>query len=124
MKAPIPKHEEDLVHEYIMRVNLLSILEDDLEVIKQANFKLHEPYTHLVEEVLKKIRLDLRDMKSIMRELDIKVMDQQRVNEDFVKYDYFAHGYRGEMRYWDAAIKMKVTRLLERYFRGEQTWNG
>ncbi|PGT89233.1 hypothetical protein [Bacillus sp. AFS040349] len=121
MKAPIPKHEEDLIHEYIMRTYLLDILESDRQIIKAASFKLHEPYLHLVEEVLKKVRIDLRDMKAEMNKLKIKVTDQKRVNEDFVQYDYFAHGYRGYNRYWDAALKMKGTRLLENYFNGFRT---
>jgi len=112
MKAPIPKYEEDLIHEYIVRTYLIDILENDLNVINQSNFKLHEPYTHLVEHVLKKIRFELRDMKAEMKKLKIKVTDQKRVNEDFVQYDYFAHGYRGYNRYWDAALKMHGTRLL------------
>lgn len=120
LKAPIPKHEEDLVHEYIMRAYLLDVLESDVETIKAAAFKLHDPYLHLVEEVLKKVRIDIRDMKAKIKELDIKVYDQKEVNEDFVQYEYFAHGYQGHMRYWKAALKMHTTKLLEKYFRGEK----
>lgn len=118
MKAPIPKQEEDLIHEYILRAYLLELLENDIETIKSADFKLHEPYLHFVEEVLKKVRIDIRDMKEKMRELKIKVYDQKEVNEDFVEYEYFAHGYQGHMRYWKAALKMHCTKLLEKYFRG------
>jgi len=61
---------------------MIDILENDLNVINQSNFKLHEPYTHLVELIMKKIRLELRDMKAEMKKLQIKVTDQKRVNED------------------------------------------
>ncbi|MCM3413501.1 hypothetical protein [Metabacillus litoralis] len=118
MKAPIPKNEEDLIHEYILRTYLLDVLESDIETIQVANFKLHEPYLNFVEFVLKKLRIDLRDIKIEMKNLNIKVYNQKRVNEEFVQYDYSAHGYTGYNRYWDAALKMHTTKLLEKYFRG------
>lgn len=46
MKAPIPKEQEDLVHDYIVHEYLLQILEN-LKVIEVANFKLNEPYINI-----------------------------------------------------------------------------
>jgi hypothetical protein len=40
MKAPISKHEKDLVRNYIICTYLLDVLESDLKTIKEANFKI------------------------------------------------------------------------------------
>lgn len=116
MKAPIPKEQEDMVHDYIIRIYLIDILENDLKVIEKANFKLNEPYINLVESILRKIRIELRDKKVEMKKLKIKVADPTRDNEDFVQYDYFVRGYHAFMRYWEPAINMHATKLLEKYF--------
>jgi len=43
-------------------------------------------------------------------------MDPIKVNEGFVQYDYFAHGYEGNLRFWDAAMELEGTRRLRKLF--------
>jgi hypothetical protein len=117
MKAPIPDHEEELIYEYIHLDYLISTLESDLKSIESAPIKIKEPYILLVEETLKKVRSDLKAVKEKMKELDIKVFSQRRVDEMFVEYPYFAHGYSGTMKYWDAALRFASTKRLKQYFR-------
>lgn len=118
MTAPISQYEEDLVHDFIIRTYLLEVLEKDIHVIEDAPFKLNETYIHLVENVLKKARVDLRKIKDEMKQLIIKVAEPKRSNVDFIHYDYFVRGYHSYSRYWDAALKIHGTRLLEKYFKG------
>lgn len=116
MKAPTTKHEEELVHDYIIRTYLIEVLENDLKTIEEANFKIQEPYTKLVEETLKRIRIDLRDIKAEMRKLEIKVTEPFLDSVEFWQYDYYVRGYHAFSRYWDAALKMHGMKLLEEYF--------
>jgi hypothetical protein len=120
MKAPITKREEDLVHNYIVRTYLLNMLESDLKTIKETNFKIQEPYIKIVEHVLKTIRIEMRDMKAEMKKLEIKVEEPFLDNVEFWQYDYYVRGYHGFKRYWDAALKMHGTKLLDKYFKGER----
>jgi hypothetical protein len=88
MKAPIPDHEEELIFEHIHLDYLISTLESDLKSIESAPIKIKEPYILLVEETLKKVRSDLKAVKEKMKELDIKVFSQRRVDDMFVEYPY------------------------------------
>lgn len=117
MKAPIPKSEEDLIVDYIYTTYLIQILEGDHQVVGRLNFKVPEVYEHFVEAKLKQLRLQLVELKKKMKELKIKVIDPVRVNVDFVQYDYFAHGYEGNMRFWDAAMEYEGTRRLNEIFK-------
>lgn len=54
MKEPLPDHVKNLVHNYIIRSNLIDVLESDLNMISKTNFKLYEPHTNLVEETLQR----------------------------------------------------------------------
>jgi hypothetical protein len=116
MKAPIPDHEEELIFEYIHLDFLISTLENDLKSIESAPLKIKEPYLLIIEETLKKIRSDLKTVKEKMKEFDIKVFPMRRVDDMFVEYPYFAHGYKGINKYWDAALKFASTKQLQKYF--------
>jgi hypothetical protein len=50
-------------------------------------------YLDLIEHKLKALRKKLVEIKAQMKELKIKVADPIRVNEEFVEYAYFPHGY-------------------------------
>lgn len=115
MKAPIEKHEEELIHSYILHTYLIKVLESDLKTIKEAGFKIHEPYIKLVEETLRKIKIKLRDMKAEMKKLEMKISDPVR-DDIMFQYDFYVRGYHGFKRYWDAALKLHGTNLLEEYF--------
>ncbi|KKI91851.1 hypothetical protein WQ54_12845 [Bacillus sp. SA1-12] len=73
MKVPIPDEQEELIHNYILHTYLLNILESDLKTITKACFKIHEPYIKLVEETLKKIRIEVRGMKGELRKIQMKL---------------------------------------------------
>jgi hypothetical protein len=116
MRAPISEFEEKLISEYIHLEYLIETLESDLKTISKVPLKIKEPYLLIIEETLKKIRSDLKTVKEKMKELDIKVFNMRRVDDMFVEYPYFAHGYKGINKYWDAALKFASTKRLQKYF--------
>lgn len=117
MKAPIPEHEEQLIVEYIYTTYLIQILENDHQTVGTLKFKIPEVYQGFIEEKLKYLRRQSADMKVKMKELKIKVDDPRQVNEEFVEYAYFAHGYEGTMRFWGAAMRYEGTRRLKVLFK-------
>jgi hypothetical protein len=116
MKAPIPEKEEQLVVDYIYTTYLIQILENDHQATGTLNFKIPEVYQNFIEHKLKVLRKQLVDIKGQMKELKIKVADPVRVNEEFMEYAYFPHGYEGKMRFWDAAMAYEGTRRLKELF--------
>jgi predicted RNA-binding protein len=115
MKAPISEFEEELISEYIHLEYLIETLENDLNMLNQVPLKIKDPYKLLIEETLKKVRSDLKNVKSKMKELDIKVFSQRRVDDMFVEYPYFAHGYHGSNKYWDAALIFASSKRMKKY---------
>jgi hypothetical protein len=115
MKAPIPDHEEELIYEYIHLDYLISTLENDLKTFESSPIKIKEPYILLVEETLKKVRSDLKTVKDKMKNLNIKVFPKRRVDDMFVEYPYFARGYHGVQRYWDAALIFASSKRMKKY---------
>jgi hypothetical protein len=116
MKAPIPESEEMLVVDYIYTTYLIQILENDHQIAGNLKFKIPEAYQHLIESKLKKLRMDLVRIKGEMKDLKIKVADPVKVNEEFMEYSYFPHGYEGKMRFWFAAMEYEGTRRLKELF--------
>lgn len=116
MKPPIPENEEALIVEYIYSTYLIQVLEQDHQTVGRLNFKIPEVYERLIESKLKALRTRLVEYKKQMRELKIKVLDPVRLNVDFVQYDYFAHGYEGNMRFWDAAMVYEGSKRLKELF--------
>ncbi|EWG08619.1 hypothetical protein [Cytobacillus firmus] len=116
MKVPIPESEEQLIVDYIYLDFLIRALEEDRLSVRSIPFKIPEVYESLIDEHLKRLRADIVRARKQMRELKIKVIGPKKVNEDFVQYDYYAHGYEGNMRFWTAAMEYKGTKTLKRYF--------
>jgi hypothetical protein len=116
MKAPIPEHEENLIVEYIYTSYLFQILENDSQSVGTLKFKIPEVYQNLIENKLKYLRKQLIALKAQMKDLKIKVADPVRINEEFIEYRYYPHGYEGTMRFWIAAMEYEGTRRLKVLF--------
>lgn len=117
MKAPIPEHEEQLIVDFIYTNYLIQNLENDHQNVGRLTFKIPEVYQNVIEQKLKELRNQLKEIKAQMRELKIKVADPIVVNEDFIEYPYFPHGYEGRMRFWTAAMAYEGTRRLKELFK-------
>ncbi|MFY4775730.1 hypothetical protein [Metabacillus sp. RGM 3146] len=115
MKAPIPRHEEDLVYEYIYGIYLIEELETNRLGFERLNFKIPEPYLDFIDQRLRILRNEVREMKKEMRQLKIRVIDPES-DGIFSEYKYFAHGYEASFRFWEAAMRLEGTRRLMKYF--------
>ncbi|KAA0547586.1 hypothetical protein FZW96_12120 [Bacillus sp. BGMRC 2118] len=116
MRINLTDEEEQLIEDYIYKTYLINVLEKDHQSIETLNFKLMEPYQHLVESTLKQLRLDIRDIKVKFRKLKAKVEGPEVVNVEFLEYKYFVRGYQGVKRIFMYHFRNEANKLLERYF--------
>lgn len=110
------------MHSLIAKSFLICVAEDDSNAINFSRWAIiylnslynHEGVSRPYWAKLKYLRSHLATLKS--KELKIKEADPYKVNEDFVEYPYFAHGYEGTMRFWEAAMKYEGTKRLKELF--------
>lgn len=117
MKAPIPGEQEELIYEFIVKNYLLEELLNNRKDIRNLGFKIPEVYEHLLDEVISIIQKEIIKIRKEFRELDIKVDSVVVVDDMFVEYPYYARGYQGIMRFWVAALDLKVNKRLDEYFK-------
>lgn len=115
MKAPISDHEQDLIYEYIFHTYLLECLEYNRIITNEAGFKINEVYLSLHEHLLKRVRLDIKEMLQQMNELKIRVLSPTRLDDMIIEVIYVAHGYEGRMRFWDKALEKHASDRLNKY---------
>lgn len=92
-----------IVHKYISLEWARKTLEHDLKLIKHAGFKYPKLFEEAAVEVLNQLSIQMKDLKQLMRQKEIKVVYKGR-NKDFydaVEYEI----YVGKRKYpWDYAI--------------------
>lgn len=116
MKAPIPKEEENLIVDYIYLIYLIDSLESDRSMFSKLGMKIPEAYVSFIDFKIEQISKYLVEVKQQMRSLKIRVEEPQLVNVEFMEYHYFAHGYEGKMRFWNAAMEFEGTKRLAKFF--------
>lgn len=92
------------------------MLEGDLKDIPELNFKIKEPYEHLVESTLKQMRLEVKKIKEEFKNIKGKVEGPELVNVEFMKYEYFIRGYHGVHRIFTYHFRNTAEKMLEGYF--------
>ncbi|MBB6443491.1 hypothetical protein [Bacillus benzoevorans] len=110
----IPENDRDLMEKAIYLPMVLTILNRDLTVIHKSPFKLKQPYLDLIEEMMKVIQKELKDVKQYMWKEKLKV---QQVSHDdaFTGFLFFYKGYEEQHNYFNPRIRNKVQELLSFY---------
>lgn len=110
----IPENDRDLMEQAIYLPMVLTILNRDLAVIHKSPFKLKQPYLELIEETMKVIQNELKNIKQYMRKEKLNV---QQVSHDdaFTGFLFFYKGYEEQHNYFNPRIRNKVQELLSFY---------
>lgn len=108
------EEEENLVFDYIYANYLIPILERDLKQVPAAKFKISEVYINLIEETLRRLRLDLKQIRNEMKVKGIKVGNPER-DDIIVQYEYWIRGRHGIKRMWDAHMNYEVQKRTWKY---------
>lgn len=110
----IPEHDRDVLEQAFYLPMVHTILERDRLLFDKGNFKLKEPYLDLMEETIKAVLTDLKEVKDAMRKGQMKVEKVAR-DEVFTGYLFIYKGYEERHNYFNPRIRNKVQELLEYY---------
>jgi hypothetical protein len=93
---------------------LLIVLERDTTIIEASTIKLKEPYIILIDEVMKKIQIELKLVKKEMKQQNMK-LHKLKQDEAFTMYAFLFNGYEEHHNYFNPRIRNKVNDLLMFY---------
>src|SRR4051794_11542398 len=93
---------------------VLTILNRDIKIINSGPFKLKQPYLELIEETMKTIQKELKEVKFYMRRQKLKV-EQVSHDDAFTGFLFLYKGYEEQHNYFNPRIKNKVQELLSFY---------
>lgn len=115
----IPEEDRDIMEKAIYLPMVLIVLNRDLAVIEKSPFKLRQPYLEFIEEIMKEIQRELKEVKQYMKKNNLKVMEVKR-DDAFTMYMFIYKGYEENHNYFNPRIRNKVQELMISYFLGSR----
>lgn len=94
---------------------LITVLENDLKLIKNGQFKLKDPYVQLIEGSLKAIRFELKDTNIYLRRNNMKVIKGKN-DQTFTEYAFVYGGYEDHRKYLNVRLRNRTEELISIYF--------
>ncbi|WP_404470013.1 hypothetical protein [Sutcliffiella horikoshii] len=110
----LSKEQINLFEQAIYLPLLLIVLERDTSIIKDSGIKLKEPYLTLIDQVMRKIQLQLKQIKADMKQQQMK-LHKLKQDESFTMYAFLFNGYEEHHNYFNPRIRNKVNELLMHY---------
>ncbi|TYS65623.1 hypothetical protein FZC76_17160 [Sutcliffiella horikoshii] len=110
----LSKEQINLFEQAIYLPLLLIVLERDTSVIKDSGIKLKEPYLTLIDQVMRKIQLQLKQIKADMKQQHMK-LHKLKQDESFTMYAFLFNGYEEHHNYFNPRIRNKVNELLMQF---------
>ncbi|MEH7343552.1 hypothetical protein V7122_06720 [Bacillus sp. JJ1532] len=110
----IPEEDRNIIEQAIYLPMVLTVLNRDLNVINKSPFKLKQPYLNLIEETMKVIQKELKEVKQYMYKNKLKV-EQLKRDEAFTMFIFLYKGYEEQHNYFNPRIRNRVQELLEFY---------
>lgn len=94
---------------------ILIVLEKDIKHIESSPLKLKEPYMLFLEDVMKKVQIQLRDVKKAMKKENLR-LQKLKQDDSFTLYAFLFDGYEEHHNYFNPRIRNKVNELLTYFF--------
>ncbi|NLP50027.1 hypothetical protein [Bacillus sp. RO1] len=110
----LSKEQINLFEQAIYLPLLLIVLERDTSVIKDSGIKLKEPYLTLIDQVMRKIQLQLKQIKADMKQQHMR-LHKLKQDESFTMYAFLFNGYEEHHNYFNPRIRNKVNELLMQF---------
>ncbi|KAB2337159.1 hypothetical protein F7731_05910 [Cytobacillus depressus] len=110
----IPEEDRNIIEQAIYLPMVLTVLNRDLTVFNNSPFKLKQPYLNLIEETMKVIQKELKEVKQYMYQNKLKV-EQLKRDEAFTMFMFLYKGYEEHHNYFNPRIRNKVQELLDFY---------
>lgn len=110
----IPENDRNILEQAIYLPMVLTVLNQDLEVVNKSPFKLKRPYSEMIEATMKVIQGDLARVKMHMRNNKMKV---ERIQSDdaFTMYMFLYKGYEEHHNYFNPRLRNRVEDLMRHY---------
>ncbi|WP_042352243.1 hypothetical protein [Bacillus massiliigorillae] len=106
--------DRDIVEQFIYLPMILTILENDKKAINTSNIKIKEPYLTLIEDTMKKITKDLKEVKMYMGKNRISIRKGEK-DELFTSFHFNHAGHCYEAKYFNPQIKNRCNYFLNYY---------
>ncbi|WP_071396809.1 hypothetical protein [Bacillus tuaregi] len=110
----IPEKDRNMMEQAIYLPMVLTILNRDLVVVNASPFKLKQPYTELIEETMKVIQQELREIKQYMKDRSLAV-EQVSHDHAFTGFLFLYKDYQEQHNYFNPRIRNRVQELLSFY---------
>ncbi|MDQ0186307.1 hypothetical protein [Cytobacillus kochii] len=79
--------DRDVLEQAIYLPMIMIILERDLKIIEKSPFRINQPYITLMENTIKKVQRDLKEVKDKLRKENMRV-NQIGHDESFTMYEF------------------------------------
>ena len=110
----IPQNVVPLFEAGIYLPMLLTIVNQDLECVQHGEFKLKEPYIHLLEEVRIQIEKDLEDTKRQFKKQNMK-LKRGKKDKLFTEFYFYYNETLELRRYSNIRLRNQSEFLLKQY---------
>ncbi|MNK90326.1 hypothetical protein D3C87_1103740 [compost metagenome] len=98
---------------YVMLPLLLTAFERDKKVAVAA-FKTPGPYVDLIDEAIKRVEADLKEVRIKMRQLGLKVYEEQLTSKG-IEAKYLCRGYQHQFGMLTSFLAAESAVLMEKY---------
>ncbi|MCM3324223.1 hypothetical protein [Cytobacillus kochii] len=110
----INEADRNLLEQAIYLPMIIIILERDLKIIEKSPFKIKQPYITLMENTIKNVQRDLKEVKDKLRKENMRV-NQIGHDESFTMYEFHYKGYDEQHSYFNPRIRNKCEELFNFY---------
>ncbi|CAG9622974.1 hypothetical protein [Sutcliffiella rhizosphaerae] len=115
----LTKEQLNLFEQAIYLPMLLVVLERDTSIIQTSNIKLKDPYLTLIDQTMRKVQLQLKQIKSDMKKQQMK-LHKLKQDESFTLYAFLFNGYEEHHNYFNPRIRNKVNELLKHFILNDE----
>ncbi|WP_433946988.1 hypothetical protein [Paenibacillus sp. SN-8-1] len=105
--------DTDYVKLYLILPLILTAFERDKR-IAEATFKTPRPYIELINEAIKRVETDIKEIRRMMRTLGIKVYEEQLTAKG-IEAKYLCRGYQHNFSMLTNFLAAESSVLMEKY---------
>lgn len=115
MQMRITEEEHIVIHFFILLPLVKKVLERDMKLLQEGDFKVKDPYLDMIQNALKSLHEDMRYIKRFMHKHEIRVTAAGN-DGMFSRYSYLCRGYEGKSSYLNANLKRQTRHCMGAYF--------
>ena len=94
---------------------LIKVLEKDLSTIEVSPFKLKRPYTKMIDQAIKNVRVELKRSNVYLKLNNMKLI-KEGTDKDFTEYTFSNVSHRDLRRYSNIRLRNRTEELMSEYF--------